>query len=51
MSGVYLWSLLHSGQVLYLPDKEFRYLRILIVRTAVYWGLDSKLRLTANLSS
>ncbi len=46
-----LWSRLHSGQVLYLPDKEFRYLRTVIVTAAVYWGLDSKLRLAANLSS
>ena len=34
-----------------LPDKEFRYLRTVIVTAAVYRGLDSKLRLTANLSS
>src|SRR5665811_1915311 len=27
-----------------LPDKEFRYLRMLIVTTAVYWGLNSELR-------
>ena len=33
-----------------LPDKEFRYLRTVIVTAAVYWGLSSKLRLTANLS-
>ena len=26
-----------------LPDKEFRYLRTVIVTAAVYWGLDSKL--------
>ena len=26
-----------------LPDKEFRYLRTLIVRAAVYWGFDSEL--------
>ena len=25
-----------------LPDKEFRYLRTVIVTAAVYWGLDSK---------
>ena len=31
-----------------LPDKEFRYLRTVIVTAAVYWGLSSKLRLTAN---
>jgi hypothetical protein len=34
-----------------LPDKEFRYLRMVIVTTAVYWGLNSQLRLTANRSS
>ena len=33
-----------------LPDKEFRYLRMVIVTTAVYWGLSSVLRLTANTS-
>src|SRR4029453_4115482 len=27
-----------------LPDKEFRYLRMVIVTTAVYWGLNSELR-------
>ena len=30
-----------------LPDKEFRYLRTVIVTAAVYWGLDSKLRACA----
>ena len=34
-----------------LPDKEFRYLRTVIVTAAVYWGLNSKLRITPNLSS
>ena len=29
-----------------LPDKEFRYLRTVIVTAAVYWGFSSKLRLT-----
>ena len=28
-----------------LHDKEFRYLRTVIVTAAVYWGLNSKLRL------
>ena len=28
-----------------LPDKEFRYLRTVIVTAAVYWGLSSDLRL------
>ena len=27
-----------------LPDKEFRYLRTVIVTAAVYWGFDSRLR-------
>ena len=30
---------------------KFRYLRTVIVTAAVYWGLNSKLRVTANLSS
>ena len=34
-----------------LPDKEFRYLRTVIVTAAVYWGFDSELRLAANKSS
>ena len=34
-----------------LPDKEFRYLRTVIVTAAVYWGFDSKLRIAPNLSS
>ncbi len=34
-----------------LPDKEFRYLRTVIVTAAVYRGFDSKLRLAANSSS
>ncbi len=33
-----------------LPDKEFRYLRTVIVTAAVYWGFGSKLRVTPNLS-
>ena len=33
-----------------LPDKEFRYLRTVIVTAAVYWGFSSKLRITPNLS-
>ena len=28
-----------------LPDKEFRYLRTVIVTAAVHWGFGSKLRL------
>ena len=28
-----------------LPDKEFRYLRTVIVTAAVYWGFNSKLLL------
>src|SRR5699024_10118040 len=33
-----------------LPDKEFRYLRMVIVTTAVYWGLNSQLRRTSLLT-
>ena len=33
-----------------LPDKEFRYLRTVIVTAAVHWGLSSLLRLAANRS-
>ena len=33
-----------------LPDKEFRYLRTVIVTAAVYWGFSSLPRLTANRS-
>ncbi len=34
-----------------LPDKEFRYLRTVIVTAAVYWGFDSELLLMDNPSS
>jgi hypothetical protein len=34
-----------------LPDKEFRYLRTVIVTAAVYRGFDSKRRPKADLSS
>ena len=41
-----------AGQLLpYLPDKEFRYLRTVIVTAAVYRGLASRLRPKANLSA
>ncbi len=33
-----------------LPDKEFRYLRTVIVTAAVYWGFRSRLHLTVDLS-
>jgi hypothetical protein len=33
-----------------LPDKEFRYLRTVIVTAAVHRGFSSKLRLASNLS-
>ena len=33
-----------------LPDKEFRYLRTVIVTAAVHWGFGSKLRLASNKS-
>ena len=29
-----------------LPDKEFRYLRTVIVTAAVYWGFGQELRLS-----
>ena len=32
-----------------LPDKEFRYLRTVIVTAAVYLGFDQKLRTNPNL--
>ena len=31
-----------------LPDKEFRYLRTVIVTAAVHWGFSSKLRFNPN---
>ena len=34
-----------------LPDKEFRYLRTVIVTAAVYWGFNSELRPKSNPSS
>ena len=34
-----------------LPDKEFRYLRTVIVTAAVYWGFNSLLHLSADSSS
>ena len=34
-----------------LPDKEFRYLRTVIVTAAVYWGFNSDLRITPEPSS
>ena len=33
-----------------LPDKEFRYLRTVIVTAAVYWGFGSKLQLARDFS-
>ena len=33
-----------QGKYFYLPDKEFRYLRTVIVTAAVYWRLGSGLR-------
>ena len=34
-----------------LPDKEFRYLRTVIVTADIHWDLDTELRLAANRSS
>ena len=39
---------IHAGRN--LPDKGLRYLRTVIVTAAVYWGFNSKLCLTADLS-
>ena len=39
---------IHAGRN--LPDKGLRYLRTVIVTAAVYWGFNSKLCLTTNLS-
>ena len=33
-----------------LPDKEFRYLRTVIVTAAVHWGFGSMLRISSNIS-
>ena len=33
-----------------LADKEFRYLRTVMVTAAVYWGFNSRLRIATNLS-
>ena len=44
-----LKSLRHSCRS-NLPDKEFRYLRTVIVTAAIHQGFSSKLRLAANLS-
>ncbi len=40
---VFKWGHPHEWAI-QLPDKEFRYLRTVIVTAAVYWGLGSKLR-------
>ena len=32
-----------------LPDKEFRYLRTVIVTAAVHWGFSSMLRIASNI--
>ena len=34
-----------------LPDKEFRYLRTVIVTAAVYWGFNSMRLIADNISS
>ena len=41
-------STIRAGQN--LPDKEFRYLRTVIVTAAVHWGFGSKLLPKDNLS-
>ena len=35
----------YSGKFFVSPDKEFRYLRTVIVTAAVHWGFNSKLRI------
>ena len=40
---------IHAGQN--LPDKEFRYLRTVIVTAAVHWGLNSTLWIAPDISS
>ena len=37
----------HAGRN--LPDKEFRYLRTVIVTAAVHWGFSSKLQIALDL--
>ncbi len=44
IQGLWLGSQYYKGGR-NLPDKEFRYLRTVIVTAAVYWGLSSLLRL------
>ena len=39
---------IHAGRN--LPDKGLRYLRTVIVTAAVYWGFDSMLHLSINIS-
>ena len=39
---------IHAGRN--LPDKEFRYLRTVIVTAAVYWGFGSNLQLASKSS-
>src|SRR5437870_7121814 len=48
LAGCPLGSL--PARAIQLPDKEFRYLRTVIVTAAVYRGLGSRLRPKANLS-
>src|SRR6476620_9408311 len=49
LAGLSLGSL--PARAIRLPDKEFRYLRTVIVTAAVYRGLASRLRPKANLSA
>ena len=52
ISRLYRRNYFRGGQFpMSLPDKEFRYLRTVIVTAAVYRGLASKLRPKANLSA
>ena len=49
VSGIFTGYTIRAGRN--LPDKEFRYLRTVIVTAAVYRGFNSNLRLTSELSS
>ncbi len=52
VTGVFTSTTISPGPLLRQrsDDKEFRYLRTVIVTAAVYWGFSSKLRLATNLS-
>ena len=49
LRGIGIFTAIRAGRN--LPDKEFRYLRTVIVTAAVYWGFNSMLRLAVDISS